>query len=318
MRPSCGADSTGGFGRTPLCSVGHPPDFPITIESDVWVTVIDPNQTIAAEFPLGVFTTPDGRGFIAPAGEAVSFTTTDDPDFPITVEVPEGAFDEPTLVTVDTARSRRPSASSIPQGLALGAFIDVDFDGEAAETLRIKVPAPEGIEPDAQVFIGEPMSLPWGEKLKFLSVGGVLQEDEDLYLSNDPSLQPEPEPGDSTKSLGGRRTCYDAREEGLPECFLASLLGEFAYRSTAAFFYEQGAEWTVLSGGLSSYGESVGSSNSVFYNFLADLFIYLPVPHDWSGHVVLPIREGTSYRIVERDISTGWILSEAGTGVSGS
>ncbi len=179
VRPSCGADSTGGFGRTPLCSVGHPPDFPVTIDSEVWVTVFDPNQTIAAEFRLGVFTTPDGRGFVAPAGEAVEFTSSFDPndpeDYPITVEVPAGAFDQPTIVTVTKLDPETLNVEH-PPGLALGAFINVDFDGEAGETLRIKIPAPEGIDPDAQVFIGEPMSLPWGERLKFLSVGGVLEE----------------------------------------------------------------------------------------------------------------------------------------------
>ena len=82
-----------------------------------------------------------------------------------------------------------------PTGMALGAYLDIDFEGEANETLRVKVLAPDGIDPAAQVFIGAPTNLPWGRKLRMLSVGGVLVEPAASYLSNDPKLQPEPPVG---------------------------------------------------------------------------------------------------------------------------
>jgi len=240
-------------------------------------------------------------------GMAVSYAVSER----ITVEVPEGAFDQPTLVTV-TELDVDDVGVAPPTGLAIGAYIDVDFEGEANETLRLKVRAPEGINPTAQVFIGEPTNYPWGKRIRMLSVGGVLVEGvDDKFLSNDPSLQPEPEPAGNLKDFGqGTWNCQDALEEGLPQCFLQSLLYEFAHRSTAAFFYEQGAEWTVMAFGLTNFPMSVGFSNSVFYNFLADIFVYVPVAHDWSGHVVLPVLEDSRFQLIERDAATGWIINE--------
>ena len=77
--------ATGAFTGT----VGHPPNFPVTIQSRVWVKVVvssDPDH-VAAYFRLGPFATPDGKGFVAPPDEDVSFTTADG----ITVDVPAGA-----------------------------------------------------------------------------------------------------------------------------------------------------------------------------------------------------------------------------------
>jgi len=54
-------------------TVGHPPSFAVTLGSKIWVKVFDPTGTLAAEFRVGPFTTPDGLGFVAPAGEAVTF-----------------------------------------------------------------------------------------------------------------------------------------------------------------------------------------------------------------------------------------------------
>ena len=141
------ADSVGGF----TGHAGHPPDFPVDITSEVWVKVLDPTGTAAAEFRLGPMTTPDGRGFVAPAGEPTTFSFTVGPDdFPYdvplgtyTVEVPDGAFQTPTLVRI-TPLDPATVGVDTPTGMALGAFINVDFDGEAAETLRVKIPAPAG------------------------------------------------------------------------------------------------------------------------------------------------------------------------------
>ena len=81
---SFSADGAGGVAAT----VGHPPAYPVTESDRVWLRVFDPTGTLAATFRLGPFATSDGRGFIAPGGEPVSFTTTDG----VTVDVPEGAF----------------------------------------------------------------------------------------------------------------------------------------------------------------------------------------------------------------------------------
>src|SRR5204863_1232936 len=171
----------------------------------------------------------------------------------------------------------------------------------AKETLRVHVPAPVDAPAGAQVFIGKEVGLPWGSRLQLLSAGGVLERDGSRYLSNDPSLQPEPEAGASASfragaKLVGRagtqagRTCAKARQEGLPKCFLQSMLMEFTLRDDAAFFYEFGAGlYSIMSGGLGFFGYAMGIQGWALYNNAADNWVYMPVPHDWNGGFVLPV-----------------------------
>ena len=296
-------------------SVGHPPGFPVTIASKVWVKVFDPTGTLAAEFRVGPFTTPDGLGFVAPPGEAVTFHSAQG----LVVDVPAGAFGKPTLVkirTLDPATIGLPT----PQGLAVGGFISLDFAGEAAETLRVSVPAPAQAAADAQVFIGTPRTFPWGRRLQVLSIGGVLARDGQRYLSNDPSVQPEPPAGSLASSkasspagvkleaAAGGRTCQQAKQEGLPKCFLQSLLMEFMQRSNAVFYYEQSGGWAAITGLGGAFPMSIGASQEAIANSLSDLWTYVPVPHDWNGGFVLPVLADTPLELVRRDTATGWVL----------
>ncbi|HUR74032.1 MAG TPA: Ig-like domain-containing protein, partial [Sporichthya sp.] len=295
-------------------TVGHPPGFAVTLGSRIWVKVFDPTGTLAAEFRVGPFTTPDGRGFVAPPGEDVTFRSADG----LVVDVPAAAFSKPTLVRV---RLLQASALGVPvpQGLGLGAFVDVDFEGEARETLRLSVPAPANAADGAQVFIGQPVNLPWGRRLQVLSVGGVMERNGQRYLSNDPSLQPEPEPGALAGPLrsgmrlasgaAATRNCRKARQEGLPKCFLQSIMMEFTLRSHAAFMYELGADYSILTGVAGAFPLMLGISGEAIMNFLADSWVYLPVPHDWNGGFVLPVLSTEPLELARRDTATGWVLA---------
>lgn len=292
-------------------TVGHPPGFKAELGSKIWVKVFDPTGALAAHFRVGPFTTPDGLGFVAPAGEAVTFRSAEG----LVVDVPAAAFDKATLVRV---RMLAPGALGIatPQGLGLGAYVDVDFDGEARETLRVAVPAPAAVPDDAQVFIGQAVDLAWGRRLQFLSAGGVLERDGRRYLSNDPSLQPEPPAGAFAGAGAPRtvlrtsgRTCRTARQEGLNKCFLQSLLMEFTLRSQAAFMYEVGADFAIISGGAGAFPLGLGIAGEAIYNFLADSWVYLPRPHDWNGGFVLPVLSAEPLELVRRDTATGWVLA---------
>ena len=176
------ADTVGGVSAT----VGHPPGHPVTEASRVWLRVFDSDGNLAEQFRLGPFATADGRGFIAPPGEDSTFTTADG----VAVDVPAGAFDEPTLVTV-TPLDPAGIGADLPDGMALGAYVRLDFAGEAHDTLRVHVPAPAGLAPGTQAFMVTPVDLPWGRRLRLIDVGGVLDKDGTSYLSNDPTLQPE-------------------------------------------------------------------------------------------------------------------------------
>ncbi|HYU34352.1 MAG TPA: Ig-like domain-containing protein [Thermoanaerobaculia bacterium] len=302
VRNTFQAKADGSFTGT----VGHPPNFAVALDSKVWVKVFDPTGTLAAQFRVGPFTTPDGLGFVAPAGEAVTFRSAEG----LVVDVPAAAFGKATLVRV---RTLNPASLGIatPQGLGLGAYIDVDFDGEAKETLQVSVPASADAADGAQVFIGQAVDLAWGRRLQLLSVGGVLERDGQRYLSNDPSLQPEPEPGAANRALtrAGVRSCRTARQEGLNRCFLQSLLMEFTLRSHAVFFYEQGVEWSLLSGMAQPFPMMLGIAQEAIFNKLADAWVYLPRPHDWDGGFVLPVLSAEPLELVRRDTATGWVLA---------
>ncbi|HSL83702.1 MAG TPA: Ig-like domain-containing protein, partial [Thermoanaerobaculia bacterium] len=291
-------------------TVGHPPDFAVTLESRVWVRVFDPSGALAAEFRVGPFTTPDGRGFVAPAGEAVSFRSAEG----IEVDVPAAAFDRATLVTV---RRLDPASLGLatPAGLQLGAYIDLDFEGRANETLRLAVPAPAAAPAGAQAFVGRPVSLPWGRRLQVIGVGGVEMRPDGPYLSNDPSLQPEilrPASGATVAARSGPSgaTELTLAPKELPEGFRRSLMMEFVLRGGAAWFYEWGASWTMMAGLVQPFGLAQGIAHEAIYNKIGDLWVYVPEPHDWGGGFVLPVLSESPLEIVRRDTATGWILAE--------
>ncbi len=118
-----------------------------------------------------------------------------------------------------------------------------------------------------------------------------------VFLSNDPSLQP---------PLTTQKSGSDQERNYIPD-----LLQEFEKRATAAFFYEQGTEWTLLLGGMSSFGYDVGFATSVFYAAIADQFVYLPSADNWRGRVVLPVLKDSQLTIIERDVATGWIIGQS-------
>ncbi|HPS78845.1 MAG TPA: DUF6531 domain-containing protein, partial [Thermoanaerobaculaceae bacterium] len=272
----------------------------------------------AAYFRVGPFTTDDGRGFVAIPGELTSFTTAEG----ITVDVPAAAFAEATTVTVSTLD---PCGVAVPTpaGVQLGAYVSVDFEGEASETLRLSLPAPAGAAVGARVVVAEPTDLPWGRKLKLLSIGGVVERNGQKWMANDPATQPEPSStptpaqaagagGNGTVLAGGGiaggQTCAQARQQGLPRCFFQSVFMEFQAKANAAWFVEEvGAELALLTGTVSP---SFASPFAAVYDSLADTWVYLPTPHNWNGHYVLPVRANQPLNVVQRDLATGWVLSE--------
>jgi RHS repeat-associated protein len=340
IKPSCPADTAGGFGRTVPCRVGLPPAFSVTLSSRVWVKVYASDGVFAAEFRLGPFVTEDGHGFIAPPGETVTFAATfpaegGQPALTAEVEAPAAAFDEPTIVRVERLD---PASIGVtpPSGIALGAYLKLDFDGEAKETLRLRVQAPADAPVGAKVIIATPQDLPWGRKLRLLDIGAVIDKGGTRYLSNDPETQPEPAlaptqgsgargsgtgseegvgaglaparggAGTSPENARAGGTCAEAKKQGLSRCFVQSLFMEMSSSTTAAWFYQDvGASLAFATFGVSA---PMSSQYSAFYNEDADTFVYVPVPHDWNAHVLLPVIVDTPLRVVQRDIATGWLL----------
>jgi RHS repeat-associated protein len=324
IRDSFGVNVNGSFQGT----AGRP-EYPVTIESEIWVEVIGPSDQVEAEFRIGPLTSADGKGFVAAPGEALTFRSAEG----VLVEVPAGAFERATLVRIELLDPSRVGAA-LPPGMAIGAYVNVDFDGRAKETLRVSVPAPAAAPDDADVFIGQVKNLPWGKRLQLISYGGVLHQGGERFLSNDPSLQAEPDRealagglamvgGEQRVSLGGMeaapqadlgeipKTCKEVKQRGLGNCFARDLLMEFELRSLAVFAYGNGVGFAMISGGAGFLPWAMGVAQEAFINRVADQWVYLPRPIDSiGGFWMLPIAVDSPFVIQRRDAATGWVISE--------
>ncbi|MCM3877355.1 MAG: Ig-like domain-containing protein, partial [Thermoanaerobaculia bacterium] len=291
------ANANGGF----TLNAGCPPTAPVTISSRVWLHVIDPTGTEAATFRLGPFRTPDGKGFVAAPGDDTVFTTAEG----VEVTAPAAAFDVPTLVKV-TKQPLDSLAVALNPGLETGAVLNIDFDGTAKETLRVRIPVTTASPVGGLVFAGTPIDLPWGRKLRILDVGSLVDDGRGgKLISTLEADQPE-DPAATAITLpssakSGGRSALVSRK------LLRTITVELTARATVGFVF--GATLPLL--GIT--GATVSATLFVLYNALADAMIFQPVASDWSGRYVLPAT-GTAFTVVKRDLATGWILSEKAYG----
>jgi RHS repeat-associated protein len=280
-------DSLGGL--SPAVTIGEPPTNPITLTSEVWMRVFDPSGAVAETFRLGPFASEDGLAFVAPAGEASTFTTAEG----IEVDVPEGAFDEPTTVRITTLD---PSALGVPvpDNLALAGFLDIDFEGEATRSLVLHLAAPADAPTGSKVLVGAPMTFPWGRRLRLLTIGSVVEADpEHRFLTNDPEHQPTLP--DLTGSGGGGGAAD-----------MTGLFVGISESTTAAWFYKPASKSIDFS--LVTF-DAMGNPYDAFFANEAPEWVYLPPRKNWTGRVVLPLFGGDSVTIERRDVATGWLIS---------
>ncbi|MEO6323694.1 MAG: Ig-like domain-containing protein, partial [Thermoanaerobaculia bacterium] len=287
-------------------TLGHPPTFAVTIASVVWVHVISPDGSEAEKFRLGPFVTPDHLGFVAPPGEETKFTTAEG----VQVVSPAGAFDVATLVHVNMLN---PATTGVTAGTGfeISAYVNVDFDGQANKTLRIKVPV---TSPSARIgslaFAGIPIDLPWGKKLQIVDLGSIIDGGNGTKLI---SNFEEDQPADPTDASG---TLKAPTRRGLagsltPRTLIKTALLEFQARGAAAWFNGAGAELGAATGGIST---SIMDQFGVLYNFYADAMVYLPMPRNWTGGYILPLVNGQPFLVVGKDRSTGWAIVEQNFG----
>ena len=317
------ATSTGSFEGT----IGRV-EYPVELATEVWVKILDPQSQIAAEFQVGPFVSADGKGFVAQPGEELTFRSAEG----IFVNVPAGAFDEAKLVRVEMLPLSLVKVET-PRGLRAGAYVNVDFEGEANETLRLSVPAPAGATAGKQVFVGKEVDLAWGRRLQMITYGETVERNGEILMSNDPELQPVPAAGDlsvtpaaaDTKSgaavlgLGADQiakaskaagTCLGELSQGHP-CITRQLLIEFQLRSFAVWFYEEGANWAIIAAPAAPIIQAFGAGLEVVMNKIADQFVFIPSPKDSRGGVfMLPVIGDEPLVIQRRDAATGWVLSE--------
>jgi RHS repeat-associated protein len=123
----------------------------VTFADEIYLQIINPAGSVAAIVQLGPFTTEDGRGFVAPAGKAITFTTPDN----VTVAVPAEAFDVPTVVRVDpAAKAVFEDVPGFNEELSYLTGFKVDFEGVARKRLDITFPTPASLPADKTPFLG--------------------------------------------------------------------------------------------------------------------------------------------------------------------
>ncbi|MEO1083560.1 MAG: hypothetical protein AAFY88_04910, partial [Acidobacteriota bacterium] len=94
-------------------------------------------------------------------------------------------------------------------------------------------------------------------------------------------------------------------------CFAQDLLMELTLRQTAAWYYEQGAEWALLVGPLGFFPLGQGIGNEAVANLAADLWVHLPQPRDSRGNFwILPVVSDQPLEIARRDTATGWVVRQ--------
>ena len=293
------ANANGGF----ALAAGCPPTSPVTIASRVWLHVIDPTGAEAATFRLGPFTTPDGKGFVSTPGDDLVFTSVEG----VEVTAPAGAFDVPTLVTV----TKQPLDSlnvALNPGLEMGAVVNLDFDGTAKQTLRLRIPVTTASPVGGLVFAGTPMDLPWGRKLRILDVGRLVDDGKGgKLISTLEADQPEDPASAGTvpvgATTGASREALSGRRPLVSKKLIATIAAEFTARATAGFVF--GSTLPLL--GVT--GATVSATLFVLYSALADAMVFQALANDWSGRYILPAFPNQALTVVKRDTATGWILA---------
>jgi hypothetical protein len=106
-------------------------------------------------------TTADGKGLVAPPGEETTLTTAEG----VVVNDPATAFDKATLVKV-TKLDPATLGVPVPAGMELGAYLNVDFDGVANDSIRLRFPVTTAAPVGSLVWVGAPAQLPWGARFR--------------------------------------------------------------------------------------------------------------------------------------------------------
>jgi RHS repeat-associated protein len=279
--PTHSVDTVGGLAPITLGT----PDHPATIHSEIWVRVFDPTSTLATTFRVGPFVATDGLGFVADPDQDTTFTTADE----IVVEVPGGAFDEATIVRVT---SLDPSTIGIEPGgdLVAAAHLNVEFDGQASESLVFRIPAPVGAGEDDIILVGSGASTAWGARLSLQDLGGVVEQDGRRYITND--LAAQPNIAGVSKSTGACDTFnrIDAS-------------GDFVW------YHPSLADIELASIPVGSWG-----GGGAFVNISLDQWVYEPPAGNWCSRVVLPVVDGEPVIVESRDVATGWLVTSQNYG----
>ena len=273
----------GGF----TLNAGCPPTSPVTIASRVWLHIIDPTGTEAATYRLGPFVDARRQGLRGAAGRGHRLHDGGGRRG----HVAGGGVRRAHARQGHEAAGSTPSTSPLNPGLEMGAVLNVDFDGTANETLRLRIPVTTASPVGGLVFAGTPIDLPWGRKLQILDIGRLVDDGKGGKLIStleadqpeDPSLTAGVPPSSATS---GGRTALVSRK------LLRTIAAEMTARGHGRVRLRDDdcLSWA------SRACERLGATLFVLYNALADAFVFQALANDWSGRYVLPAVPGRRSR----------------------
>ena len=140
----------------------------VTIGDLIDLQVISNVGNVAAIFALGPFASEDGKSFVVPAGAAVRYSTPEG----LTLDVPEGAFDVPTVISVNAAQKQE--FLEIPSLEAENEYVGsvrIDFEGTPNKPLMFEAPVPPGFDTTGKEFIlAEKVSSTRGPRLAVIDL----------------------------------------------------------------------------------------------------------------------------------------------------
>ncbi|MBV9186747.1 MAG: Ig-like domain-containing protein [Acidobacteria bacterium] len=275
----------------------------VTIKDHIDLEILNAAQNIAAIIPLTPFVTADGNGFIAPADQTSTFTSKDG----VTVTVPAGSFDQPTVVSVAKINDDAPFAAipTFHQDMNLYGAVQVTFDcsvGASADVTaapceshkRIDLSIPTNVDPAGKFFL-----LGWlGQSVrgpKIMIVDTVTDVNGNLTTAS------------QSTSQGLRATPSSLAKLPVGKAFLS---GADAKRFLTG----------VIRGGTYSYvdmhvatGNSVGfaaidalqTDTDMFWDCWASIFASHFYLISNGGHVIIPVITGRPINVVGYDAGTG-------------
>ncbi len=293
---STNVDANGAFSIVAGCA-----STPVTLSSRVFLKVLDTANNLTV-LPLGPYVTADGLGFVPTPGQETVYTTPEG----VEVTVPAGAFDEAKVVRVanlDPAGIGVPA----PAGMRYGAYVEVDFDGTANRTLRVRIPAPSDARVGSLVFAGTPVDVAWGRALKLLDLGSIVDGGNGTRLISTHEEDQPADPASGSNLLQSTGT-VEALDTQLPRNLIKTSFLELQARANGAFLLESGAELSAMVVDPGAGG--ITAQSWVLYNLYADQLLYYPLAFNWSGKAILPVVVGSPIELVQRNVSTGWILAQ--------
>jgi RHS repeat-associated protein len=261
----------------------------ITINDRIDLEILNAADNIAAVLPLGPFVSADGQAFVAPADSDVTFTSRDG----VSVRVPAGSFDQPTVVR--TARLDNDAAfanvPNIHNELNFYRGVQLTFDcGDctAHNRLDVTIPVPAGTDTSRNFLLG------WlGDSVR----GPRVMVVDTLRIDNG-NFTTAPAPGAALKTQTSRVHTNEVLSGNDVKKFLVGVNRSGIYNVIDIRVPEgTNAGWAAM--------DSMQGNYDLFWDEFSSLFashLYLAESH---GRIVIPVLTNRQFQLVGYDAGTG-------------